>query len=553
VRRAVPWRNQKGETSMTDSTQVDRFTGRHRATLTRQELFRVAAALGVAGAGLGLTACGSSSSSGTSAASAAGAIRRGGTLKLAVTDASSAEKLDPAVQTVTNDALYCSQIYECLTRSDESWQVTPLLAEKWEANADLTEWTLTLRPGVVFHDGSPLTSKDVVWSLQRILDPDLGSALYSRFAESVDKDGVQAPDDQTVVLKLKRPDALMPLALSERQAKIVKDGTSDFTVSTAIGTGPFKVKSWTPGQSWSLVKNDAYWEKGLPYLDGIQAVIIGEQATKVQSVVSGSNDLGDPIDPSTASSVTSSSTASLLSADNSYYLELAMDQTQKPFDDLRVVQAVKLVQDRAQLVQTVVQGFGESTGDTPAPPSDPYYPADLGVPERNIEEAKRLLAEAGYPDGIELELFTAPAYGGMVDLAVAFQQQAKDAGITVKLNQWPAATYWSEVWLVKPFYAVYWNRRHPGQAASITFASNAPWNQNKLADPELDALISEGLATADEARESEIYPQLLKRIADEHGSAIPVFGHKLWVRRNNVNGVETDLTNYLFFRKTWLS
>jgi len=106
---------------------------------------------------------------------------------------------------------------------------------------------------------------------------------------------------------------------------------------------------------------------------------------------------------------------------------------------------------------------------------------------------------------------------------------------------------------VKPFYAVYWNRRHPGQAASITFASNAPWNQNKLADPALDQLISDGLATADEARESEIYPQILSRIATDHGSAIPIFAHKLWVRRNNVNGVETDLTNYLFFRKTWLA
>jgi peptide/nickel transport system substrate-binding protein len=518
--------------------------------LTRTQFLRAAAGAAASVSVLGLAACGGGDEEAGQPAGDEGGPRRGGLIQVSFSDASTKENLDPALSTLNNDSFYTGQIYEGLTVADTEWTPHPVLAESWEPNADATEWTFKLRQGVKFHDGSPFTSKDAAYSISRLLNEDFGSPLFSRLSPSLDAGGVQAPDDQTLVLTLKRPDSLMPLALTARHAMIVKDGTKDFSVQTAIGTGPFKIKSFQPGRGWEVEKNTAYWESGVPYLDGIRGVVIGEQSTKVQSVVSGQAHIADPIDFSAARTV--SGAASLLEFKGAVHLLVAMDQTQKPFDDERVVDAIKMAVDRERILQAVFQNYGDVTADVPAPPDDPYYPSDLDAAQ-DIDGAKALLAEAGYPDGIDVELITSASYGGMVDLAVAFKQVVEPAGIRVKIKQWSPDTYWDQVWLVKPMYVSYYTRRHPNEILAVTYASNAPWNEAKLKNKTLDDLLSEGLRTTDPEEQKQIYQDALREVADKHGTSIPAFVSKLWIKKNTVKGEELELSRGMIMKKAYLA
>ena len=522
-----------------------------RRELTRRQLLKGAAGIAAGATVLGIAGCGGDEGTGAgTSGTPTSEVKRGGILQISFSDSSTDESLDPAISELNNDSFYTGQIYEGLTVADTDWGVHPVLAEKWESNEDATEWTFTLRQGVTFHDGTPLTAQDAAYSIGRLLDEEIGSPLFSRLEPSLAPDGIAASDDQTLVLTLKRPDSLMPLALSARHAMVVKDGTSEFDVASAIGTGPFKVKSFNPGQSWELEKNTSYWEEGLPYLDGIRGVVITESSTKVQSVVSGEAHIADPINYSAASTVTGN--AEILEFSGATYLLVAMDQTKEPFNDERVVDAIKMAVDREQVLQAVFQGYGDITGDVPVPTDDFFYPPDLST-EQDIEGAKALLAEAGYPDGIDLELNTSDSYGGMVDLAVAFQQVVEPAGIRVKINQGSPDTYWDQVWLVKPMYVSYYTRRHPNEILSVTYASNAPWNECKLKNPELDDLLSQGLETTDREAQKTIYQDALRLVNDKHGTSIPAFVSKLWIKKKNVQGEELELSRGMIMKRAYIA
>jgi peptide/nickel transport system substrate-binding protein len=501
---------------------------------------------------LGLAACGGGGGGGggsSSGGGGGGSPKKGGTIQIAFSDASTKENLDPGLTTLTNDSFYTGQIYEGLGVADTEWNVHPVLAEKWSSNSDVTEWTFNLRQGVKWHDGSDFTSKDVAYTLGRLLDEKFGSPLFSRLDPSLSKDGISTPDANTVVLKLKRPDSLIPLALTARHAMIVKDGATDFT-KTAVGTGPFKLKSFSPGRSWEVEKNPNYYESGVPYLDGMRGIVIGEQSTKVQSVVSGQSDIADPIDYSAASTVKGSSNASILEFKGATYLLVAMDQTKPPFDDERVVDAIKMAVDRKKILQAVYQGYGQVSGDVPVPPDDPFYPSDLKT-DQDIAGAKKLLADAGHSGGLDLELFTSASYGGMVDLAVAFSQVVAPAGIRVKIKQWSPDTYWDQVWLTKPMYVSYYSRRHVNEILAVTYASKAPWNECKLKDAELDNLLTEGLKTTNKDEQKQIYNKALDLVADKHGTSIPAWTSKLWVKKNNVRGEELELSRGMIMKKAY--
>ncbi len=523
---------------------------RGRQGLTRDELLRRGAAgvLFLSGGSL-LAACGGGDEA---EPQQGGAPRRGGVLQIAISDTGGPkESLDPAVQTNVNDGIYTDLLYDALTVADENFQVHPVLAESWESNSKVTEWTFKLRQGVAWHDGKPFTSKDAAYSIMRQLDKDLGSGIYDRLSQSLDRGGIQTPDDSTLVLKLKRPDSLIPLTLSARQARLVQEGTKDF--SKAIGTGPFTLKSFSPARSWELQKNAKYWDEGVPYLDGVRGVIITEQSTKVQSVLSGQSHVSDNIDFSAAATVKGNPNVQLLEFKNATYLLVAMDQTKPPFDDERVRMAMKIAVDRDQVVKTAYQGYGEPTSDVPTPSTDPFYPADLGVREQDIEQAKQLLAEAGHADGIDVELITSQAYGAMVDLAVAYAQVVKPAGIRVKIKQWPADTFWDQVWLVKPMYTSYYTRRHPNEALSITYTSSAPWNESKLKSKKLDELVAQGLATADEDEQKKAYGEALTIVADEAGTSIPAFINRLHVAKKNVQGIQLGHQTSVMVKKAYIA
>jgi peptide/nickel transport system substrate-binding protein len=476
----------------------------------------------------------------------------GGVIRFAASQASPTGILDPAKLGTIHDGVLRSNVFETLVAANDKWEVTPLLAESWRSSPDGTEWTFRLREGVRFHDGTSLTARDVAYTLTRLLDKALGSPVFGRLDQSLTKEGIRAVDDRTLSIKTKQADVFLPLALAVRWMGIVKEGTAEFTVRTAIGTGPFKVTAFAPGQSWQAERHPQYWRRGLPYLDGIQSVAIPEQSTKVQSVISGDADICDPIDFSVAPLVQASAEARALELKDGTDLHVSMDASVKPFNDSRVTMAVKLAADRPRLLQTVFRGFGTTTSDVPVPASDPYYPPELPSRRQDIDRAKQLLSEAGYSGGLDAELYTSEAFGGMVDFAVAFAEVVRPAGIRLEIRKAPANTYYDQIWLKKPMYVSYNGRRHPSDMLPLVFASTAKWPEARLQSKKLDVLITDAARTTDVAKQTRLYQEAMLIIANEAAMHIPVFVNRLYASKKRLQGVKLELSKHLLFDEAFV-
>src|SRR5919204_501953 len=336
-----------------------------RRALSREEFLRGTAGLAAAGTGMGLL---------VPSALARGQVKRGGTLHLVYTDTSAAETTDPTVQTgiaVSQPPLnnsYARRTY--IVPGTGAGRPRP--ATSGSASRDAKTWTFHLRTDVKFHNGKPLTSKDVQWSYRHILDKKNGSSAYARLSQELDPEGIKTPNAPTVGFHLKKPDAQFPIFAGTYQTGIYPNGLDP--KKDPIGTGPFMIKSWKPTLGWEMVRNPHYWVKGFPYLDSVRGVYIADPNTKVQAVTNGSADISDRIPFTQAGSLRQNKNLRLFVLPGAVFLDYAFDQTQAPFTDPRVYKAIKMAVNRKVLLQTAVQGQGVLTGDVPELPSDPYYP-----------------------------------------------------------------------------------------------------------------------------------------------------------------------------------
>jgi peptide/nickel transport system substrate-binding protein len=511
-----------------------------RRAISREDFLRGTAGLAAAGTGMGLL---------VPSALARGQVKKGGTLHFVYTDTSAAETTDPTVQTgiaVSQPPLNNS--YDRLTYIvPGTWAVRPRLATSWSASRDAKTWTFHLRTDVKFHNGKPLTSKDVQWSYRHILDKKNGSSAYARLSQELDPEGIKTPNAHTVVFHLKKPDAQFPIFAGTYQTGIYPNGLDP--KKDPIGTGPFMIKSWKPTLGWEIVRNPHYWVKGFPYLDSVRGVYIADPNTKVQAVTNGSADISDRIPFTQAGSLKQNKSLRLFVLPGAVFLDYAFDQTQAPFTDPRVYKAIKMAVNRKVLLQTAVQGQGVLTGDVPELPSDPFYPPGRGIPGPNIAGAKQLLAAAGHSSGVNVTITTADVYPGIVDMATALKSVVAPAGINITINKAPTDTFWSDDWLHKPAFTSYWNHRHPREILELLYRSHAVWNESKFYDATLDKLIDAGAKTLSPTKQRAIYRQALLRVATQSGVGISFHVNGIHVAKKNVQGVVVDPQIMLILEK----
>lgn len=509
--------------------------------------------LAAGGMGLGallLTACGLGSSASPSASHSGGTPKKGGTLRLSISDGSSTDSLDPGLSISTSAYVLANSVFDQLATLDPDFTARPALAKSWTVNADATKWTINLRDGVKWHDGSDFSSKDVVYTINRWLDEKNGSVFLAYIAPYLDPSGIQAPNPTTVELNLKKPNgALMQTFANLPASSIVKDGTEDFK-KTCIGTGPFKLTGWSAGQSWKVARNDAYWG-GAPYLDGIDATITPDQNAKIQAVLAGSTDLTDLIPVSLWATLHGNSSVGLETIKNRNSWIFTFDQSQKPFDDPRVIEAIKLATDRQTMVQTALQGHGKVVADVPIAPDSSWYPKGL-TPEYDVSKAKQLLADAGHSGGLDITLSTSAAVPGMQDAAQAFQQVVKDAGINVKLDSLPLDTYWSKGWMATPAFMDYWTSFFPPVGFDSFYSKDASFLETHYYDPNVQSLIDKVLATTDPAQQVQLTQQAYLQARKTYGYVIPVFADAAYAKSQKVNGIIWTVAAF-DFRKTWIA
>jgi peptide/nickel transport system substrate-binding protein len=443
---------------------------------------------------------------------------------------------DPAVLLSLADAYHARMVYEPLVDADDAMQPVPVLAESWETNADGSEWVFHLRQGVKFHDGSPLTADDVVYTFKRLLDPATGSPGAGELA-GLKGENFAAADANTVKVTLAAPIVELPSLLATKHGLVVKNGASTEQIRLhPNGTGAFALETLTPGQLKTVFKaNPHYWRAGLPKSPCIELFGITEPVARVAAIQSGNTDVVTVVDPSTVPTLKSDPTITLTQAKGGSALTIGMFIDTAPFTDVRVRQALKLVIDRQALVDTALLGFGIPGNDNPILPNSPdaYTTA---VPQRDVAKAKALLAEAGYPDGLTLDLQTSELYPGQMQMTQAYQQMAAEAGVKVNLIVSPAGEYWDNVWLKQPFAISNWGMRPTAIALAVAYRKDAKWNETHWFRDDYDALLDKAAQTLDPAARRKLYQEAQRMIAEEGGVIIPVFSATVAATRQGCSG-----------------
>lgn len=478
-----------------------------KRNLTRRELLQAGAVAGLGagliGTGLGAAGCGSSDGGGASASpsasGAAGALKPGGIFTLATDQMFPKDNLNPLTNTTDGIDALEGMLREGLVTYDFTFTPQPRLAESWEINTESTEYTFRIRPNVTWHDGTPFTARDAAWSLERIMSPDGGSGMMDRLSASIESNGVTVVDDMTLKLTLKRPDSLLLLALSNQQCYFTKENSTTADFEKGIGTGPFMLKSWNPGQSYEVEKYPGYWMPGAPTLDGVRGVQIPEASTKLQSVASGSSSVTQ-IAFDQLAVVNANSNLQITPYEKGITYNVVCDTTVKPFSDPTVRRALKLSLDRKVVMDVAYAGEAFASPDAWVAMEDPFMDDALTTAATTMDRATaaELMTAAGYPDGIDLTL-KAPGDPLHGNFALAIVAGLKGSPFRVTAKQIPAATYWDTVWMKDPFCVDDWNRRHPVETAALNMYPNAPWNESKWKNEEMAALLDKAYASQGDA------------------------------------------------------
>jgi peptide/nickel transport system substrate-binding protein len=473
----------------------------------------------------------------------------GGTLRIA--QAGDTNTLDPAFSLSPPDHFFTELTHDNLVWQQRDLTLKPMLATAWEPNDDLTEWTIHLREGVKFHHGKLFNADDVVFTFERLIDPATGSPGRAAL-ESISS--VTKVDEYTVRFNLKNPDTFLPDTLSIYQARILPSDVDPARFATEeFGTGPFICEEYLPGERSVFKRNPDYWMAGLPYLDGVIFYYMPEPDARAEALKTASVDVLAEVQAVSVSGLESYPGIVISEVPSATYINLAMIETIPPFNNKLVRQAFQAATNREAILQVALFGRGIIGNDTTIPPFDPHYDNTQPIPPYDIEKAKSLLAQAGYPNGIDVTLHTSSVSVGMDETAVAFKESAAPAGIRVTIERHPEDVYWSNVWMVEPFTMVSWNGRPPDQALSIVYLSDAPWNETGIKNPELDALIikARGQLTVEERKKT--YAEVQRILIDDASRIIPVFRPVFVGMRDNVRGVEAHPSTWIYLQEAWLS
>jgi peptide/nickel transport system substrate-binding protein len=518
--------------------------GPYERGLTREDLLRRAAYGGALLTGVGaLAACagdGEGSATGTGQTGTTAGPKRGGTFRLGSTGGSAEDFIDGQHIVAKPDIVRLVATFESLGRFDEEYvaQVDGLAEEITAEAAD--RWVVRLRDGIEFHNGKTVTSDDVIYSLRRILKEDLG--LFGRGGfTAVDGNAIDKLDARTVRLNLKFPDSTLLDAFSQYYDAIVPEGYSPNGVGQGeqIGTGPFKVQSFQPGQRSVHVRNENYWREGQPYFDEVQVIDFPTETAKINALLGGQLDAVTDVPYGQIPLIEGRDNLALYESKTGAWDPICMRVDQEPFKDVRVRQAFRLIADREEMVAQAISGHGTVANDIYSP-FDPCYAGDeFEQRVQDLDQAKSLLAAAGQ-DGLSIDLYTTPADTGMVESAQVFAQNAKGAGIRVNVKNVDGGVFYGDQYLKWTFSSDYWGTRNYLAQVGAGSLPTSAFNETHWNHPRFNRLYQQALAAVDEAKRCEIIREMQQIEYDEGGHILWGFKNLIDAHSKTVAGLKPD-------------
>jgi len=456
--------------------------------------------------------------------------KKGGRLTYASDLHGPSDTLDPGLNTSNIDYTRGRTTYNALCQINDDLSTRPELAEEFSSNSDNTEWTFKLRKDVKFHDGTPFTADDVIYTMSRHYGEKSTSTAKSLVADVQEWKKV---DSHTVKAIMKTPNADLAVILGTPQFKMIKDGTTEF--QNPVGTGPFKLKEFQPGVRSLHVRNEHYWRDG-PNADEIEIFAITDKVARTSALLSGDIDMMQALDPKAIKQIESTEGVGIWSVPSGGYLGICCMTNTSPGNNRDFVLAMKYIQRREKIVKSILKGQGTVGNDHPI---NVAYGADfcseLPVRDHDLDKAKFHLKKSGITSA---ELHVAEVGPGMTDISLLAQREASKIGLDLKIKKVPNDGYWGAVWMKTPLNVVVWNMRPTANTMiNLAFAPEAPWNDTLWKDERMGKWLVESRSAKDPAKRHEIYCAMQTLIHEECGMVIPVHRNYLDAKSDKIEGI----------------
>lgn len=448
------------------------------------------------------------------------------------------------------------QVCEYVTKTGHDNVTRPYLAERWEASEDLKTWTFHLRKDVTWHNGRAFTSDDVIWNLQHALDPKSGSSMLGLMkgymmnevgdsAELWDANAIEKLDDHSFRLNTKEPQLAVPEHFFHYPMLILDPEEGGTFKAGSNGTGPFELVENTVGERALLKARQDYWGEG-PYLDEVLYVDLGDDAgAQIAALASKQVDGLYRVQVSDLDVVKALPHVTLYQTPTAQTAVARMRSTEPPFDNPKVRKALRLATDANSVLQAALRGEGVVAEHHHVCPIHPEY-AELPQMTRDPAAAKALLAEAGFADGIDIEIAGNNDAAWEVAAIQIMVEQWREANIRCKINIMPGAAYW-DVWDKVPFGVTSWTHRPLGvMVLGLAYRSGVPWNESAYSNPEFDRLLTkaEGILDVDERR---VVMAEIEALMQEDGPIIqPAWRSEFTAYDSRVKGFQMHPTSYIF-------
>jgi peptide/nickel transport system substrate-binding protein len=465
--------------------------------------------------------------------------------------------LDPQLNANDTETAFSRAMYDYLIDIQPDNTLAPDLASSWEVSDDNLTYTFHLEDGVTFHDGSPFTSADVIYSFNRLVEVESpATGLLGEFE-------VSAPDDATVVFTLPEINVDFLYGVGSRWAFILKSGEE--TPNTIVegdnpyqhfnGTGPFKLQEFSPEQSATFVRNENYWREGQPMVDGLEFTYIEDSVAQVDALLGGDLDFIFRLSNDALGRLEGQDGINVIQVATAQHPVIRLRTDEGPGTDVNVRQAFKYATDREALNDVLLDGRGAIGNNDPISPAyADFFDADIENPTYDPEMSCQLLNEAGYPEGLTMTLFVPNNTGlGYPDMATLLQQQWEPACIHVTIEIREERLYYDDTvpdnYLDVELGITGWGSRPIPQAyLQEAYITGAPYNETHWSDSEIDALAAQARQTADTAARKDIYAQISQIFADRGPIVVPYFAPMIGATSARVQGLELNpypgLTDY---------
>jgi peptide/nickel transport system substrate-binding protein len=465
-----------------------------------------------------LAACGSSATSSAPAVKSSGR-KRGGNLKVGLSGAA-VDTLDPHQGLTYLDTARAQSLYSPLVQLDPNAQTEYVLAAEkgiQPHKGSNTEFVISLRKGVTFHDGKPLTADDVIFTFRRIIT---GGYAGANSLGPIDLNGLKALDKHTVLVPMTKPYGSFIDQLAFWYYLYIVPAGYD-PKKPPNGTGPFKYQSFTPGQRSVFVRNENYWKSGLPYVDTLTIIDFSDNVALQDALVTGVIDAAGALEGPQLASLANTSGIKTIASRTGAITPFTMRVDQEPFNHVNVRQALRLLVDRQQMIDSALDGYAV-VGNDVFSPFDPDYNHSLHR-EADIPQAKFLLKQIGKQD-LTVTLTTSAVATGTVAMATVLAQQAKAAGVTIHVNTVSSNEFFAKTkYLHWTFSQDFYNFSPYLAQVAQSMLKVSPYNETHTNNPQLNAWYADANKTLSPGTRKQIVQEMQNFDFNNGGYIIPAF------------------------------